>query len=69
MTASKLAPFDAQDRAKIVALSKKLLMQRVLDGDVEATAEAVKAAAPQAIDDAIQAVSATTDFLAKANMP
>ena len=60
---SRLEGYDAADKARIKAMACQLIEGQIERGVIACTDEAIRAAMPQAIEDARQAVSAAHEFL------
>ena len=60
---SKLEGYDPQDRQRIVALMSQLVAGRIESGEIECTDEGIKAAMPQAFDDARATINAVNEYL------
>ena len=59
----RLDHYDEADKRRIKALACQLVEGQILCGKLECTDEAIRAAMPQAIEDAIQVVNAVNEYL------
>lgn len=63
MTTGRLAHYDPLDQERIKNLMCRLVEEQVASGAIDCTDEAIKAALPQALEDATAIMSATWEFL------
>lgn len=59
----RLDQYDDEDKRRIKALACQLIEGQILRGKLECTDEAIRAAMPQAIEDARQVVAAVNEYL------
>jgi hypothetical protein len=60
----KLAGYDDDDRRRIIEIASRLVEAQIVMGQIPETDEAIRAAMPQAIQDAKQTVNAMWEYLA-----
>ena len=59
----RLDHYDPVDKKRIITVATKLVMGQIEQGKIECTDEAIKAAMPQAVDDAIKTINAVNEYL------
>ena len=59
----RLAHYSPDYRKRVSSLASRLVIGRVSSGDIPCTDEAIQAATPQAVEDALQAMNAVDEFL------
>ncbi len=60
----KLAGYDEDDRRRIIEIASRLVESQIALGQIPETEEAIRAAMPQAVQDAKQTVNAMWEYLA-----
>lgn len=60
---ARLAGYDEADKKRIRAIACQLVESQILAGDIACTDDAIRAAMPDAIETARQAVTAANEFI------
>jgi hypothetical protein len=60
---AKLEGYSAEEKQRIKAIACQMIEGQIVNGTIECTDEAIKAAMPQAVEDARQAVTAVGEYL------